>query len=193
MAMYIVGMNGPPRAGKDTIAKMLALHVESKHDTPVLIMPLSMPMRLMAFAAIGQTYSIEKYEEYKDMNWSVFDGKTMRQFMIALSEDFMKPKYGQQVWSKAHWLRIKNFVGLVIVTDFGFHHEPAYLEQQVGQYNTVTVNVTRHGKTFDGDSRSYVYGLQNTHVDNNGNLNDAETEAIRIYGRLLNQFGWKFS
>src|SRR3546814_3887125 len=65
--MYIVGFNGPPRSGKDTLAEMLANHMDKHQVTlPVKFESLSLPLRHIAHAVVGRTYEESGYEAFKE-------------------------------------------------------------------------------------------------------------------------------
>src|SRR3546814_7749146 len=52
--MYIVGFNGPPRSGKDTLAEMLANHMDKHQVTlPVKFESLRLPLRNLAHDVVG--------------------------------------------------------------------------------------------------------------------------------------------
>jgi hypothetical protein len=79
-----------------------------------------MPAKLLAKAELTQD-GVNTFQSYG----------TVREFMIRLSEDFVKPTYGQDFWARAMvqhncdwWGHIKS---VVIVTDVGFESEVNYL------------------------------------------------------------------
>lgn len=199
--MYIVGMNGPPRAGKDTIANLLATHIGDKHDLPVMVVSLSKTMAVMAAAFHGVPVSNEWYEAEKDRVQEL-TGVTLREFIIRLSEEHMKPLYGEAIWTKVmlNYLTLTLGVtpathGVAIVTNFGFQYEPQMFCDTFGVNNVVTARVHRPDengviRTFAGDSRGWVTSPLDT--DLYVGEGEAKTEAIRLYGRLVNHFGWVF-
>jgi len=191
--MYIVIFNGPPRSGKDTLSRLLVEHMDSRITAPVLEESLSMPMRHAMFGLLGLTYSDELYETLKP---TIVPGLrvTGRQLMIDISESFLKPCYGQSVMARLLFDRIHEFPGLVLVRDGGFQIEVDTLSEFIGAENVYVVRVSRDGCDFSNDSREDVYhrnSIGEMTVANNGSLADLATEAGRIYGRLVNQLGWK--
>lgn len=160
--MKIIGFSGPPRSGKDTIAKELALAIHASeyqfgHADPtpkVKIDSLSMPMRKMAFALLDIPYSEAMYESMKDTQFAIFDYKTLREFMIDLSERFMKPRYGHGVWGLALlWKPSNQNVDFLIVPDVGFKVEVDLFWAFANEY--LPINVYRNGFDWDNDSRSH--------------------------------------
>lgn len=195
--MYIVGFNGPPRCGKDTLAEMLANHMDHQGVVlPVVPESLSLPLREIAYAMSGWHGSTdgENYERFKVTQFPQFDNRTGRQLMIDVSERFLKPTYGQQVMANLLIARNKShgFPAVLLIRDCGFQCEVDPLESWVGVDNLYMVNLFRDGCDFSNDSREYVHTNGKMHqVYNNSTLDDLETEAGRIYGRLVNQCGWK--
>jgi hypothetical protein len=190
--MYIVGFNGPPRSGKDTAAQMFLEHLDGRVTIPSCMRSLSTPMRNRAFGALCLPYNGEHYEQIKDQPLSQLGGMTLRQFMIADSEEFMKPKFGKDIWNQ---LLCESLAGipsaLVVIPDFGFQHEPDFMMARYSPNRVVMVQISRDGRTFASDSRTYVTADRNMAIENNGTLGDLHTEVVRLYGRLVNQLGWK--
>lgn len=190
---YLVGISGPPRSGKDSVGYALARLIKQRHGAVVSVRALSMPMRKTIYAMIGEDYTLEHYENNKDVPIEALSGASIRQAMIALSETYVKPAYGHSFWAKALINSVPEGAHVVIVTDMGFPEEVDVLRDHFGSAQCVWPQVTRPGTSFDGDSRSYVGdGEYRTTVINEGeDLDQIEVCAGRIYGRLLNQFGWK--
>lgn len=197
--MYVVGMNGPPRAGKDTIARLLVEEVERRHDLPIRVISLSEPMGRMAAAMLGVEWSESWYEEQKDTVQPIL-GVTLRQWIIGLSEAHMKPGYGEQIWPRLAIQRLHlegfncDLHGLIVITNFGFQYEPALFEATYGVQNVVVAQAHRAGQDYSKDSRGWVEATLPTHtirLNNTGPIEVAKTEARRLYGRLVNQIGWQ--
>ena len=191
--MYIVGFSGPPRSGKDSIANALAAHIEDVRKVQPQILALSQPMREVTFALAGLTYDLPTYEAIKDQVNPIL-GVTIRQAMIDLSENYVKPTYGHDFWARALVAKLWNPVPkILIVTDMGFDAERLYFESLVGKDNCVWPQITRPGFSFAGDSRSYIgEPPQRTiiHNDIEGPRGILES-AVRIYGRLVNKYHWE--
>lgn len=188
---YLIGFAGPPRSGKDTIGGALAALIEDRHGIQPQLLACSTPMREVVYSMLGITYDAGHYHEHKDIPQAVFGGKTIRQAMIALSEDHVKPTYGHGFWGTSLLSRCWDpLPRIVIVTDVGFMAEVDVFTEAYGLENTVYPQLSRVGCTFEGDSRSYVGAPGRTTTIINDD--DVQTAAGRIYGRLLNQFHWDF-
>jgi len=188
----LIGMSGPPRSGKDTIGRMLGAVIEDIHGIQPQVLALSLPMRSVVYCMLGIDYSESHYELHKDDPQDAFGGKSIRQAMIAFTEEHVKPTYGRGFWAKSLIGRLwEPKPRVVIITDMGFEEEVDEFSAHFGLENTFYPQITRPGCSFKGDSRSFV----GPHERRTSIINDSDvaTAAHRIYGRLVNQFHWDFS
>lgn len=206
--MYILGINGPPHCGKDTIASALANRLDEL-TTPVKIDHLSRPLRHIAYSMVGRVYDHEDADGYADFKNEIFEqfGCTGRKLMIDVSEEFLKPTYGLEVMARMLLARNKNFDGILIVPDSGFAREVAPLhnacspipearrrqgspaEWQVND-RLFVARIHRKNTTFKGDSREWVYASHDGDFDNNGGLDDLEERLIPELTARLEALGW---
>lgn len=190
--MYIIGLSGPPRSGKDSIASYLAAHIEDVRGVQPQILSLSLPMRQAAFTLAGLIYEPMEYERIKDEVGPVL-GVSIRTAMIQLSEEFVKPKFGHDFWARSLVGHLWNPVPpILIVPDMGFDAERLFFESMVGVENCVWAQVRRPDHDFSKDFRSYIgEGARVTILDNDREGMDSVLEcACRLYGRLVNKFKW---
>jgi hypothetical protein len=194
--MYIVGFNGPPECGKDTLAELVAEQLDVAGVTiPVRFESLSMTLRKVAYQIVGELGELDgvDYAEFKRTEYALL-GVTGRQLMIDVSEKFLKPTYGVDVMSKLLLERNEDFHGLLLIRDMGFQTEVDKLATEVGFDNMLVVQVSREGKTFEGDSRERTYHPEpnrNVPVPNHGSLEDLQAEAAMIVDALIHRLGWK--
>jgi hypothetical protein len=202
--MYIVGFNGPPHCGKDTLSKLLVEYMDSRITVPVIESSLSMPLRRLAYEMVGCEGNHLDGPDYDEFKKTVFrgfkregsrypEGCTGRELMIDVSERFLKPTYGQSIMPELLLNHYMNFRGLMTIRDCGFQCEIDPIINVVGAKNFYLVNVVRPGTSFEGDSREWVNHPNSTcriQVYNDGSLEDFRIEASRIYDRLVNQMGW---
>lgn len=181
---YLVGLSGPPRSGKDTLAGLVRRHfVNSKVRTQVH--SLSLPMRLAVYAYLGLEYSPEHYEANKDYEFDVPGERrftTIRNEMISLSEHFVKPRLGHGWWGRALLNRVTPGTQLILVPDMGFRAEHEVFTETLT--DCLWIHLQRDGTDFSKDSRSYV-GSGPT-VRNN---RSPEVAADRIIGHIEAK-GW---
>lgn len=198
--MYIVAFNGPPRSGKDTMAEMLANHMDQQQVvTMVVPESLSLPLREIAYAMTGWVGPTdgENYERFKVTNFNQFANCSDiaingRQLMIDVSEDFLKPKYGIEIMAQLLIARNRHVEpAVLLIRDSGFQIEVDPLVRWVGEDNLYVAQVHRPGTSFAGDSREWVEHTRMSSYINDQDLDHLATEAGRLYGRLVNQLGWK--
>ena len=152
-------LNGPPSCGKDYAVKQLIAggnlieHCSFKrrlHEIGARVMDIS-----------DESWSLN-YELIKDCPDPSLRGKTIRDLMIAISEDLVKPLFGRDHFGKLELERIKKiaqsqfFSRDFVFTDGGFIEE-AQVFADDPNVNLVVIQVKRDGCSFDGDSRSYIH------------------------------------
>lgn len=196
--MFVVCFNGPPECGKDTLAQMLAEHIKPRSYTEIRQDSLALMLRRLAYTLTsyeGKSLEGDDYAAFKKTAFRLGDKLvTGRQIMIDASERFLKPTYGKEIMASLLLNRYLTFDGLLLIRDSGFQLEVDPIVRFAGMDNVYIVNVEREGKSFAFDSREWVRHPNSKcqmRVQNNGTLEDLRTEAGRIYGRLVNQMGWK--
>lgn len=154
---YVVGFNGPPRAGKDTLADILAGQLGRIYNIATHRCVLAAPMRARVEALVGDGRA-DWYEQNKDLHLELLGDQTPRRCMIRDSEEFLKPAYGRDFWAKIYHYRNRHWWDLipsvVIVSDIGFQEECQYFVEHSRQY--LNVRLARTGTDFSNDSRNYV-------------------------------------
>ena len=125
--MKIICINGAPGSGKDTCGEL----VKGLHDD-VRVVKFAHPLDRIAKNLLGM--SDANFEYYRN------EGKeclltpwgchvTMRQLLIGISEDLIKPNFGDTWFADQCALHIINTSkqhDLVVVTDSGFQYEFDY-------------------------------------------------------------------
>ena len=177
----IVLVNGPPRSGKDTVANLLANHGYQ---------PLKFAGSLKAGLAGLLGLSIEEYLEYfetdaKAENGGPFEDLTPRQALIDLSEEYMKPRFGQDIFGKVAANVAFEVEGDVVFSDCGFDAEVIPVVHFFGAENCRVIRLAREGCNWDGDSRTYLNpylfkGVKFDWVRNNGTVADLEEVALGV-------------
>lgn len=212
--MYVIGFNGPPQCGKDTLARFFREYVEERHPIlSVMEVSLSTPLRKIAYAMAGWEYPSAHmpYELFKTLPFPELH-RTGRELMIDVSERFLKPVYGQDVMAKLLRASVPDgFDGLLLIKDSGFQCEVGPIIEWVGAANLLVCQVLRDGyDSFENDSREWVWNNHNvdngrvnkslgssqvpmtTMIANKGTLEELRVEAGRLYGRCVNSRGWTF-
>lgn len=181
--MKIVFLNGPPHCGKDTAADMISEWVDSH------LLKFAAPIKRMVCGALNE--SLEWLEKHKDIPDARLSGETPRRFLIRLSEDVIKPNYGDQFFGKCMVGELDKLPSdgkIVFITDSGFFSEALPVVNAYGISNCLKVEIHRRGKTFEGDSRSYWHmtGLCEVQLFNDGRVDQLPE---KLFGILSNVWG----
>lgn len=166
-------LNGPPGSGKTSIARELSSwfaerHIEAISDS------FAAPMKHFIATALGQQYN----SMAKDAPRAELNGYSVREFLIDLSETYIKERYGPSVYGR--WLyhrvgRIMPSPAFVICDDSGFVEE----YEALGKGKAILVRITRPGKDFTDDSRNYLPDPHYT-FDNDGDMATMWIKAAQL-------------
>lgn len=181
--VIIVGINGAPGSGKDTLAHAIRQQygaADFKFADPIVAGLLSaMPHGVFN----GETYR-ERFmdarvsTELKELPDYVFLGApSVREMMIQYSEHFIKPVFGadyfgikaaSEVIRQYSQIKRDNRPLVITISDCGFQNEwDAFKDHLLANtrgwfINFHVVQVHRGGYTFDGDSRGLVFNDRDT-------------------------------
>lgn len=153
----IVLFNGPPGSGKDALAS----GIQARNGGVVSLEKFANPIK----AACRAFYNLSEYDwamidndqELKNRALPEFNGISCRQAQINMSELFAKPTHNKHIFGELCATRILHTTGYVFfITDSGFKEEAQSLINEFGTSNVTHVKLHRKGKTFEGDSRSYI-------------------------------------
>jgi hypothetical protein len=180
----IVIFNGPPDSGKDHAAKYFskkfgAPHFEMKgalrktaHKMAAVAMKgkpdyINVTTDLVQLDAVGYCDSLEYNKTLKStLKVSLFGDRTWREFLIHISEDIMKPIFGQDVFGRAARKLVRESTSPVcFFSDGGFQVEVEELRKE----GTVLVfQLSREGCSWGDDSRGYITGDLTCGIYNEG-------------------------
>lgn len=157
MKPKLVLFNGPRHSGKDTAAIYCAQEFGAHH------FKFSGPIK----AALKAMFDISDdcvslLEEVKTTPVPLFFDKSYVDCQISFSEDWVKPAFGQYTFGYLAARHVKRHMinnpgqELYVCSDSGFGTEAQPLVELFGSDNTLLVKIFRDGKTFTGDSRSYI-------------------------------------
>lgn len=192
---FILGFNGPPRCGKDTVAKCVAdiLDSQGATDKPVHIASLVETLAAGSAAILGFNGGTKWYEEAKDKPIGI-EGMdiTLRQFMIDASEKFLKGQYGKDFWARllhhrnrAWWDTIPS---ILLITNIGFSDEVEFLVPRCTDF--INVRLDRKDCDFTRDSRGWVAAQQYGGTDIVVTNDDTPEEAAQEVLRIMYKRGW---
>lgn len=155
MNKKVIILNAPPGAGKDTIGKIIAV----RSPRYVTLRSFKEPMFEIAKAMLGDyrfSLFMLAYEdrERKEKAQPFLNGKSPRQFMIWISEEVIKPQFGEQYFGTRFAEKARDSHVDVIATDGGFPEEIKPLISAGLEVHICRLH--RSGYTFEGDSRNYI-------------------------------------
>lgn len=154
----LILFNGPRHSGKDTAA------IRCVHTFDAYHFKMSGPIKAAVRAMFSLTdEDVDGLEIIKTTGVPLFFEKSYVDVQISLSEDWTKPFFGTEVFGFLARRHVEKAIeadptqGLFVCSDSGFDHEAKQLIDLFGAKNVLLVRIFRDGKTFDGDSRSYIY------------------------------------
>ncbi len=170
----IILLNGPPRCGKDTIARFLVEEFGATHEK------FAAPI-ITAAAALYDFYPSD-YDELKTRDSAGFN---VREATIALGEETKTRTHHAGWFGCLLGRRLRETpASLIVVSDLGFYAELRALEDAIkasgDELHVWTIH--RTGCTFATDSRNWVGHDSVTVFDNNGDLrllNEKVLSAMR--------------
>lgn len=184
---HLILINGCKRSGKDTAAWMIAEYYRS-----VDIFKAATPL----YDAIPQLFRIDNvvdwpdmYDLYKEEPSDQLCGMSPRQAMIWLSEEVVKPKFGEDFFGRRLAEEIKRFHSdqLAVISDSGYACEMSTTISSLPDYTHHLIRIVREGTSFQGDSRSHItpeeIGVPQenyTIIHNDGSLEELE-QTIRTW------------
>lgn len=154
-------LNGPAGVGKDTIADIMVETGVAKEKVS-----FKSPMFDVAKGILSSDefdWFIKNYNnrDEKEKPQNILVGKSIREFMIWISESVMKPVFGDDVFGKRLAQSLGD--GCYICADGGFASE---IKPLIDEGVEVTlIRLHRAGYTFEGDSRSYLSGVCAREID----------------------------
>lgn len=168
--MKFLLLNGPPGSGKDTVASHLIPYLKFTH------LKFAAPIKRMVAALLQcdqRTLESIKDEPNRMLRYedsAIRRDDTPRRVLIALSEELLKPRYGNSYFGNALWTEAtRSSSKLFVVSDCGFESEVGRLINSAGPSNCLLIRLHREGHNFTNDSRSYIsprevktYDIHNT-------------------------------
>lgn len=172
----LILLNAPPRAGKDTCAEIICDSYLSVHMKFADILHLYGQIFIAELTADDE-YAIEHYstEAKEEPLPGIYF--SYRQHLMALSEEFFKPRYGNDIFGVILAAKVQDVVDfdetvesetVIVVSDSGFREEAIPVINTIGAENVLLIQILRDNCNYSGDSRSWI------------NLNDLDIKTITI-------------
>lgn len=148
-------LNAPPNSGKDVISDHLVQkrgYYREQFKTPLFV--IAAAMLGLTFEQFMVLYQDRDYKEGKHQT----TGISIRELMIKISEDFVKPICGQNAFGVLAARRImqNDTHDDFVFSDGGFVKEIEPLCNTFGKDNVVIMRIHRKGCNFENDSRKYI-------------------------------------
>lgn len=188
--MNILLLNGAPRSGKDTVAKIL----KNMASTVIHLEKFAMPMKRSLPLMYSVPWDVWEKDldtaENKDLPCPQFFGKTPREVQIALSENFLKTMHGKYVFGhllirRIEFLKERKITETVVVSDSGFKEEAVKLIEHFGAEKITLWRINREGCNFKNDSRGFIslmdYGVPCYDIFNNTTLTELREVVQPLY------------
>jgi len=186
--------NGPPQSGKSTSRRITYGIVDNALDVA---------FSDCLYDGVGGLYGVTKTrineiaDGHKDEPMSEFFGKTLRECLIGMSEGFLKPFHDDRhVFSRIlanKFNRMPRSNTMNGIIDSGFFDELTGFIDCLENKPTkiLIVNISKEGRSFDGDSRHYItqnnftkYPAVFLHIENNGSKPDLHLKIIEAIAKF---------
>lgn len=150
----VIILNGAPGIGKDTIAEIIARKWDYK------ILSFKSPMFDIARSMLGnidfRRFAVRYHDRSrKEVKCDFLGDLSPREFLIHISENFVKPTLGKKQFGKLLCDSVVNSPVSCVVSDGGFDEEVEHIAAH-DSVNVFVVRLHRDGMTFEGDSRKHI-------------------------------------
>lgn len=180
--MRAIFVNGPPRAGKDLATQAIVQAFPEGTYKKKFAAPLERAIK--AFFDLGFLEYGELREKQKGTPAAALLGKSMREVMISLSEDWAKKFYSPSVFgtlaAQTLPVRPRNHA-LVVFSDCGFQEEVTIVADHLKRKNCLILQVRRDGCSYEGDSRNFIEleGVELRTISNVGSKERFQQDVVK--------------
>lgn len=179
---FVIVLNGPPRAGKDTAIEILQDVVKDAD-----VYQFFRPIKEMLHVELGLDVKHDHYESRKDDPLPEFNGMTPRRAYIDKGER-LQAEFGHAVLLETYFEAISSSTSPVLITTCGNDGEACEIASIFGNENVLVVRIHKDGCDFSQDSRSWVTSshlnlrdLRNVH----GKAREYQQEVAAVVGQWL--------
>lgn len=198
MKRKIIILNSPPKAGKNTIADYLSTNHGLYHEC--LKNELYRIISHILNMSLEEVIYYCNHVELKELPNKLFGNISPRQYLIELSENFMKKIHGKDVLG----IRLANNMSIAafeicgyVLSDGGYGgtiEELLPVVNKFGVDNILVVRVHRDGCTFVNDTRKYLlddhlssYGIKSIDYFNNfKNIDELHSDLDKLIKEICN-------
>ena len=197
----VLFLNAPKKVGKDVAASVATSNgLGFRH--------MKMAARLKTMTAAIFNVSLDDVKEWeksgnndlKDIPRVQLMGMSWREALIMVSEEWMKPKFGKDIFGKFladDMSFIPRGVTGTAISDSGFEDEAQPIIRKYKPENCYLIRIHRPDHDFTGDSRSYWSGdgLPRANVidiHNNFELRVYKLQMLRLFDKIMNITGREY-
>jgi hypothetical protein len=177
-------LNCFPRQGKDHLAKFLKANHRFHHfEFKSRLFDLALEIADVEWAEWGL-----RYETMKEIPWEKLGGLSQRQFLIKISEEWIKPVFGERYFGERLADSIeRSRCKLAVVSDGGFEQELIPLYEKFGEENVYICQWNKdNSDAFKGDSRNWITrGNIITLPDNDGKDLDWTYKCLDVISNVI--------
>ncbi len=156
--------NGPPGSGKDEACSFLKSKEFEHASFKSILFKETCDHFNVSLDWFMNGYNDRKIKETKEEK---LNGLSRREALIYVSEDLIKPKYGNDYYG-VQLAKTLKLCSNYSISDSGFIDEAYPIINKIGAENIILIQLYRDGCNFSKDSRKYIYGtLKKTYVVGN--------------------------
>jgi hypothetical protein len=189
MTPKLILFNGPRKSGKDTASLYCEDAFKAHH------FKMSGPIKAAIKAMFNfHDQEVEYLESIKVESTFLLFNRSYVEAQISFSETWAKQLFGKYVFGDLAARHLRDAMRenpaqqLYVCSDSGFETEALPVIDLFGRQNTLLVKIHRKGKTFTGDSRSYIEleGVQTLTLLNNGTTEQYHEAVHQLVQNWIN-------
>ena len=178
----VVIFNGPPGSGKDTLANYYEDCLGYQH---LRFKDGLVPLVLKAYKITQEWFTARYTRDLKDVPCPELCGMSPRQSLINMSENVIKPAFGESAFGDIVARQI-DMTRTTVFSDGGFIEELRPVVDKVGADNVIIIQISRPNCSFDNDSRSYypqnILGCKTIQYENSSSINELFSQVDQLLG-----------
>lgn len=187
----VIILNGPPGSGKDTIQEYITTEMNGHHEWFAARVKGVLFKQAVNIAQVSDEDWFDRYNTpgLKEVGWDVLGGLSQREFLIKISEQWVKPVFGKDFYgikAAEQTLQVVSQGVNVIFSDGGFQEEFDVMSDILGAENILLVHLHREGCDFRNDSRDYIKDHNGwiINIENDGTVKEAAESIINSFKKM---------